>query len=136
MQSAIPLIHVRDGGAKDGAGSFGTVIALECENDEHHGIVTELQGQAFGPEPGSFRAEAYGMLAGLRLLLQACNQGNENVNTVIHGNIPTQEICERCKNNCDYDDWWDWDCNCDNEVGECYGNDLYCNDDVDCYKDE
>ena len=70
------IIVCSDGGAKDGAGSFGTVIALECENDEHHGIVTELQGQAFGPEPGSFRAEAYGMLAGLRLLLQACNLWN------------------------------------------------------------
>ena len=42
----------------------------------YHGIVTELQGQAFGPEPGSFRAEAYGMLAGLRLILQACQLWN------------------------------------------------------------
>lgn len=48
------------------------MIAIERENDAQHGIITELQGQAFGPEPGSFRAEAYGMLAGLRLILQAC----------------------------------------------------------------
>ena len=63
------LVVCSDGGATEGKGSFGAVIA-EHSDASTLGIAAELSGVAFGADPGSFRAEAYGMLAGLRLILQ------------------------------------------------------------------
>lgn len=58
-----PLFLCSDGGAVRTIGSFGAVIASATE------ILMELQGQAYGNTPRSFRSESYGMLAYLRYLL-------------------------------------------------------------------
>ena len=42
-------------------GSFGAVIAAQSDSAEL-GTAAELSGVALGADPGSFRAEAYGIL--------------------------------------------------------------------------
>jgi hypothetical protein len=56
------LFLASDGGARDKKASFGTVIATGDT------ILAECGGRAEGPDPGSFRAEGYGILAILYLL--------------------------------------------------------------------
>jgi hypothetical protein len=57
-----PLVFCSDGGAVDTIGSYGSIIATDDT------ILTETRGQAYGHTPRSFRAEAYGLLANLRLI--------------------------------------------------------------------
>jgi hypothetical protein len=64
------LILSSDGGARDRCGSFGAVIASQSDHVAPNGaILMEVGGVAFGDTPRSFRAESYGQLAALRLLL-------------------------------------------------------------------
>ena len=65
------IIIGSDGSVRDGRGSFGWIIA----NPQAHVLATG-SGTAFGFEVTSFRSEAYGILAPLRLLyhLQCFNQ--------------------------------------------------------------
>ena len=58
-----PIIIGSDGSVSDGRGSFGWIIA----NPQAHVLATG-SGIAFGFEVTSFRSEAYGILAPLRLL--------------------------------------------------------------------
>jgi hypothetical protein len=57
-----PLVFCSDGGAVNTIGSYGSIIATDDT------ILTETRGQAYGHTPRSFRAEAYGLLANLRLI--------------------------------------------------------------------
>jgi hypothetical protein len=67
---ATTLILSSDGGAKDRRGSFGALIASQADHRAPDGaILIEIGGIAFGDTPRSFRAESYGQLAVLRLLL-------------------------------------------------------------------
>ena len=52
-----------DGGAEETTGSYGSIIAGKDE------VLATITGRAFGITPRSFRAEAYGVLAHVRLLL-------------------------------------------------------------------
>jgi hypothetical protein len=61
LQTAGRLFLASDGGAAAKRGSFGAVLAT---NDD---ILAECGGRAHGANPGSFRAEGYGILAILRL---------------------------------------------------------------------
>jgi hypothetical protein len=51
------LFLASDGGARDKKASFGAVMATEDT------ILVECGGRAEGADPGSFRAEGYGILA-------------------------------------------------------------------------
>ena len=57
LRNGRDIILCSDGGADENNGSYGATIA----NKER--ILIVIQGRAFGNAPGSFRAEAYGMLA-------------------------------------------------------------------------
>ena len=59
---------------KDRKGSFGTVIATEKE------MLMEIKEAAFGDDPGSFGAEAHGILAGLRSLHRTRQRWETKVN--------------------------------------------------------
>ena len=66
----VELILSSDGGAKDRLGSYGALIASqESPLGQADKILVEVGGIAFGDTPRSFRAESYGQLAILRLLL-------------------------------------------------------------------
>ena len=56
------LLFCSDGGADNQAGSYGSAIAIKDQ------LLLSTAGRAFGLDPQSFRAEAYGMLANLRLI--------------------------------------------------------------------
>ncbi len=58
----LQLYLVSDGGAKDDLGSFGWELAI----GRH--ILWTCMGPTFGLEPGSFRAESYGMLSAMLFL--------------------------------------------------------------------
>jgi hypothetical protein len=63
LRTDTSLLLCLDGGAADSKGSYGSIIASDDQ------VLTELSGQAHGANPRSFRAEGYGLLANLRLLL-------------------------------------------------------------------
>jgi hypothetical protein len=56
------LLLASDGGAYPKRGSFGCLIAT------YDLVLVTAGGRAYGDDPRSFRAEAYGMLAALLLL--------------------------------------------------------------------
>ena len=69
IEEEVELILASDGGAAHHNGSYGALIASHPEPHEQDGqVLIEVGGRAFGDDPGSFRAESYGLLAILRLL--------------------------------------------------------------------
>jgi hypothetical protein len=67
----VELLLGSDGGAKTPVGSFGALIASQASaSGTLDRIILEIGGYAYGLAPSSFRAESYGQLAVLRLLLQ------------------------------------------------------------------
>lgn len=75
LRSNSDIFICSNGGAKDNRGFFGSVLAFDKE------ILIEITGQAYGKQPRSFRAKAYGMLAILQFPFHIINFHNIEIST-------------------------------------------------------
>ena len=83
-------LYTSDGSAPNFTGSFGWVSSLPCGRR-----IATCSGPAFGYRTTSFRAEAYGMLSYLRLIIRACEYTNANLPAQVRGFTDAKSVLDQ-----------------------------------------